>query len=128
MNREQRVALVTKEVVSKMMDRVVENDYCSKSLHTTGNIRLGRLKRIQQVLNNSYHKNYEFDWQKEIIYILAARGQLLPITINCDIFIHMKRMEDDFNLELKDSKLDIYKIRAIKEEILKLIVISHSCK
>ena len=129
MNKQERVALAIKEVVSKMMDRVMkENNHSNNSLYTdriTGNVGLGRLKRIQGVLNRSYYKNYEFDWEKEVKYILAARGQLLPVTVNCDFFIHIERIEDNFIFELKDSILDIYKVIDIKEDILKFISMNH---
>ena len=90
MNKQERGAFAIKEVVSKMMDRVMENNnHSDRPLYAdkiTGNVGLGRLKRIQGVLSRSYYKNYEFDWEKEVKYILAARGQLLPVTINCYIF------------------------------------------
>ena len=128
MNKQERVALAIKEVVSKMMDRVMENNnHSDRLLYTdkiTGNIRLGRLKRIQGVLNRSYYKNYEFDWEKEVKYILAARGQLLPVTINCDIFTFIERVEGNFTFKFNDSISDIYKVRDIKEDILKFIVMN----
>ena len=128
MNKQERVALAIKEVVSKMMDRVMEEDNHSDiplyADRITGNVGLGRLKRIQGVLSRSYYKNYEFDWEKEVKYILAARGQLLPATINCDIFTFIERIEGNFTFKLKDYISDIYRVRAIKEEILKFIVMS----
>lgn len=129
MNKQERVALAIKEVVSKMMDRVMEdNNHSDKPLYAdkiTGNIGLGRLKRIQGVLSRSYYKNYEFDWEKEVKYILAVRGQLLPVAVNCDIFKHIEHIEGNFTFKFKDSISDIYKIRDIKENILKLIVMSY---
>jgi hypothetical protein len=129
MNKQERVALAIKEVVSKMMDRVMEeNNHSNSPLYADtiiGNIGLGRLKRIQQVLSRSYYKNYEFDWEKEVTYILAARGQLLPVTVNCDIFTFIELIEGNCTFKFKDSISDIYKVRAIKEDILKFIAMNH---
>ncbi|MDZ7899583.1 MAG: hypothetical protein U5N85_16365 [Arcicella sp.] len=128
MNKQERVALAIKEVVSKMMDRVMEEkNGTNKSLYSdriTGNVGLGRLKRIQEVLSRSYHKNYEFDWEEDVRYILAAKGQLLPVTINCNIFTFIERVEGNFTFEFNDSISDIHKMRDIKEDILKFIVMS----
>ena len=181
MNKQERVALAIKEVVSKMMDRVMENvlvndpfvkekHHASKPLYAalvpdeifkgshferrfvtpfggvwerlaqvvaieahgnymmkqtiTGNVGLGRLRRIQAVLNRSINKNYEFDWEKEIQYILEARGQPLPVTVNYDISINNEQIEGHFVFELEESKSDIHQIRDSKEKILKLLAVS----
>ena len=181
MNKQERVALAIKEVVSKMMDRVMENvlvndpfvkekHHASKPLYAAlvpdeifkgshferrfvtpfgsvwerlaqvvaieahgncvmrytinGTVALGRLRRIQAVLNRSSNENYEFDWEKEITYILAARGQPLPVTVNYDISINSNQIEGHLVFELEESKSDIYQIGESKEKILKLLVMS----
>ena len=59
-NRPERVVLAIEEVVSKMMNRVMEeNNHFDRALYTDiilGNVGLGRLRRIRQVLNRSTTK------------------------------------------------------------------------
>ena len=98
--------------------------HCEVGHTITGNVGMGRLRRIQEVLNRMYSKNYEFDWDKEIKYILAGRGQLLPVTIKCDIFINNEQTEETYIFELEKSESDRYEIRASIEKIFKLLAMT----
>ncbi len=57
------------------------------------NIRIGRLRRIQEILDRLEHqrdkngKRVKPNWAEEYQYISAGNGELVPITVICDLFL-----------------------------------------
>jgi hypothetical protein len=184
MNKQERVALAIKEVVSKMMDRVMENvlvndpfvkekhhaskplyaalvpdeifkgshferrfvtpfggvweklaqvvaieahGNCSMGQHTVdGIITTGCLKRIQEVLSRIEHTKGEgkFDFKTELAYIKKGRGQPIPVSVICDVFIVDETTNTKYAFELDKMPSDNFQIRASKEKMFKLLVMN----
>jgi len=186
MNKQERVALAIKEVVSKMMDRVLDNvlikdpfikekHHSSKPLyaalvpdeifkgshferrfvtpfgnvwerlaqvaaieahgncimgHTlSGNIGAESLRRIQEVLNKLEHnvkgtvKNKP-DWKTEIDYIKKGGGDLIPVSVTCDIFIYNLETNTKYAFELKGPLPNSDQPKVSKEKMFKLLSMS----
>ncbi len=180
MNKQERVTLAIKEVVSKMMDRVMENvlvndpfvketHHASKPLyaalvpdeifkgshferrfvtpfggvwerlaqvvaieahgncsmgHTVdGTIRMGSLRRIQELLNR-LEDNAKPDWKTELEYIKKGKGQPIPVSIKCDIFIDNEADKVKYAFEFDKMPSDSFQIRASKEKMFKLLAMN----
>jgi hypothetical protein len=183
MNKQERVALAIKEVVSKMMDRVMENvlvndpfvketHHASKPLYAAlvpdeifkgshferrfvtpfggvweklaqvvaieahGNCTMGHtvdgavgtesLRRIQEVLNRLEYTKGEVksDFKAELAYIKKGRGQPIPVSISCDIFIVDETTNTKYAFELDKMPSDNFQIRASKEKMFKLLAMN----
>jgi hypothetical protein len=186
MNKQERVALAIKEVVSKMMDRVMENvlmkdpfikekHHSSKPLYAAlvpdeifkgshferrfvtpfgrvwerlaqvvaieahGNCTMGRiiygnvgsesLRRIQETLNRLEHNLKENgkikpDWKSEIEYIKQGGGELIPVSVTCDIFINNEETNTKYAFELKGPLPNSDQTKVSKEKMFKLMAMS----
>ncbi len=183
MDKQERVSLAIKEVVSKMMDRVMENvlindpfikekHHASKPLYAAlvpdeifkgshferrfvtpfgsvwerlaqvvameahGNCSMGHiingtigsesLRRIQETLNSLEHnkKGVEKtipDWAREIEYIKNGGGDLIPVSVLCDIFIHNAETNMKYAFELKGPLPNSDQTKVSKEKLFKLM-------
>ena len=162
MNKQQKIATARKNVVSEMMDRVMErvlitdpfvkeNHRSSKPLYAAlvpdeifkgshferrfvtpfggvweklaqvvaleahGNCQIGHtingtirqegLRRIQETLNKLEHskgkERIKPNWDEELKYIKAGGGQLIPVSVVCDIFIQNEKSGIRYAFELK---------------------------
>jgi hypothetical protein len=183
MNKQERVALAIKEVVSKMMDRVMENvlvndpfvkekHHASKPLYAAlvpdeifkgshferrfvtpfggvweklarvvaieahgncsmghtiiGNVGTESLRRIQEVLNRLEHTKGEekFDFKTELEYIKKGKGQPIPVSVKCDIFIHSETAGNKYAFEFDKMPSDNFQIKASKEKMFKLLAMN----
>jgi len=186
MNKQERVAAAIKEVVSKMMDRVMNNvlikdpfikekHHSSKPLYAAlvpdeifkgshferrfvtpfgsvweklsqvvaieahGNCTLGHningnigsesLRRIQEVLNKLEHNTKENekikpDWHNELEYIKQGGGELIPVSVTCDIFIHDKEQNVKYAFELKGPLPNSDQTKVSKEKMFKLLAMN----
>lgn len=183
MSKHERVALGIKEVVSKMMDRVMENvlvndpfvketHHASKPLyaalvpdeifkgshferrfvtpfggvwgklarvvaieahgncsmgHTVnGTITMERLRRIHEVLSRLEHTKGEekFDFKTELEYIKKGRGQPIPVSVTCDIFMVDETTNTKYACELDKMTSDNFQIKASKEKMFKLLAMN----
>lgn len=91
----------------------------------TGNIRTGRLRRIQQVLDSLEHprpgkQRVKPDWNKELKRIMKGGGQLVPTTVVCDIYAEDKGKKKKYAFELKAPLPNSDQTKVSKEKILKL--------
>jgi hypothetical protein len=97
-----------------------------KQKHTIrGTVKQGRLNRIQEVLANLEHptpssKRQKPDWTAELEYILAGRGQPLPVTVVCDIYAENTFTGKRFAFELKAPLPNSDQTKQSKEKIFKL--------
>jgi len=91
-----------------------------------GNVPQERLNRIAEVLNKLEHQSRNTqararpDWGNELSYILEGRGELIPTTVNCDVYavdLHNARSLA-FELKAPLPNSDITKVS--KEKLLKL--------
>jgi len=90
-----------------------------------GTIGKERLRRIQEILNNLEHskgkEKIKPDWDKELKYILEGRGQLIPATVVCDIFIENKNNGIRYAFELKAPLPNSDQTKVSKEKLFKLL-------
>jgi hypothetical protein len=99
---------------------------CELNKSITGNIPQERLRRITEVLNRLEHSDKEKkdrvrpDWENELQYILKGEGNLIPVTVICDVYAEDLTKNKKYSFELKSPlpNSDITKVS--KEKILKL--------
>jgi hypothetical protein len=104
----------------------VEHGNCNQGKAIAGNIKQGRLKRIQEVLNNLEHRANgndiaRPDWDKELAYILSGGGQPIPATVVCDIYIDSKKTGKKYSFELKAPLPNSDQTKVSKEKMFKLL-------
>lgn len=92
----------------------------------TGNIPQERLRRISEVLNNLEHatigkERVRPDWDKEFIYILEGKGELIPVTVICDVFAEDIQNKKRYAFEIKAPLPNSDQTKVSKEKILKLL-------
>ncbi len=183
MSKQERVAAAIKEVVSKMMDKVMENvlekdpfieekHHAAKPLYAAlvpdeifkgshferrfvtpfgsvweklaqvvaieahGNCKIGHivdgkvgnesLRRIQEVLNRLEHNKKgepktKPNWKSELEYIQACGGELIPVSVVCDIFIDSIETNEKYSFELKGPLPNSDQTKVSKEKMFKLL-------
>lgn len=99
---------------------------CIMEQTINGTIGIGRLKRIQEVLNRLEHSakgiaKVKIDWNTELAYILKGRGQPIPVSVVCDIFVTNIETNESYAFELEEPTANRYEIKASKEKLLKLL-------
>jgi hypothetical protein len=90
-----------------------------------GTIGEESLRRISEVLNTLEHKEpgksrVKPNWTKEIEYIKDGGGELIPVSVVCDVYAEDKASNKKYSFELKSPlpNSDISKVS--KEKLLKL--------
>jgi hypothetical protein len=98
--------------------------FAEQSYTVNGQIREGRLRRIQEILNKLEHQNgtekRQPNFEKEIEYIKKGKGELIPITIICDVFIRNEATGESFAFEIKGPLPNSDQTKVSKEKIFKL--------
>jgi len=90
----------------------------------TGQIRQGRLERIQETPNNLEHKivngkRVKPNWRAELDYIHEGTGEALASTVVCDVFVKTPENES-LAIELKAPLPNSDQTKVSKEKLLKL--------
>jgi Type II restriction endonuclease, TdeIII len=77
-------------------------------------------------LNRLEHTKREekFDFKTELAYIKKGRGQPIPVSITCDVFIVDKKANTKYAFELDKMPSDNFQIRASKEKMFKLLAMN----
>lgn len=92
--------------------------------HTiTGTIKLGRLIRIKRVLYCLEHLEkgiIEPDWDNQLAYVLAGRGQNIPVQVVCDVYTEDAKNNRKYAFELGAPFPNSNQAKNIKEKLLKL--------
>jgi len=88
-----------------------------------GSVPAERLRRIQEVLNRLEHpekrgQRITPNWEEELKYILEGDGELIPVTVVCDIYI--EKAEHKYAFELKAPLPNSDQTKVSKEKLLKL--------
>ena len=88
-----------------------------------GSVPVERLRRIQEVLNRLEHpekrgQRITPNWEEELKYILEGDGELIPVTVVCDIYI--EKAEHKYAFELKAPLPNSDQTKVSKEKLLKL--------
>jgi hypothetical protein len=91
-----------------------------------GNIATERLRRIQETLNRLEHSAKDIakqkpDWEKEITYILEGKGEPIPVTVVCDIYVENEQTGEKYAFELKGPLPNSDQTKVSKEKIFKLL-------
>ncbi len=94
--------------------------------HIRGTVRQERLVRIAEVLNKLEYRGHKQtqrvtpDWNTELAYILAGRGELIPVTVVVDVYAENTAKGERISFELKAPlpNSDITKVS--KEKLFKL--------
>ena len=105
--------------------------YAEKGLSITSTVRLGRLQRIQEVLNRLEHGvsgeiRIKPNWEEELAYILAGTGEPTPTTVVCDIFAKNVVSGKRLAFELKAPLPNSDQTKVSKEKIFKLYAMEPS--
>lgn len=103
---------------------------CIMGHSIAGNIKSERLKRIQEVLNNLEHSTKSTvkskpEWDKELKYILDGKGELIPVTVTCDIFINNISTGEKYAFELKGPLPNSDQTKVSKEKLFKLLAMEN---
>ena len=91
-----------------------------------GTVSTERLRRIQETLNRLEHSPKDTakqkpDWDTEMAYILEGKGEPIPVTVVCDIYVENEKTGEKYAFELKDPLPNSDQTRVIKEKIFKLL-------
>jgi len=120
--------------VWEKLAEVVAQEYhghCTKGYTLTGEVGTERLRRIQEVLNRLEHKEkgkekVKPNWDDELKYILEGGGELIPVSVVCDIFIDSKLTGKKYAFELKGPLPNSDQTKVSKEKIFKLMAMEDS--
>ncbi len=98
---------------------------CKMGHTVNGTVGKESLRRIQEVLNKLEHskgKNkIKPDWKTELEYIKAGGGELIPVSVVCDIFIESKTDNKKYAFELKGPLPNSDQTKVSKEKLFKLL-------
>lgn len=103
---------------------------CQKGMTIQGTIRSERLRRIQEVLNRLEHatrterQRHRPNWGKELAYVLAGGGELIPCPVTCDLFIESTATGKRYAFELKAPLPNSDQTKVSKEKMLKLLAMT----
>ena len=91
-----------------------------------GVVKEERLHRISEILNRLEHKkrsdtNIYPDWEDELSYILDGKGEPIPTTVICDLFVEDLTSDKHYAFELKAPLPNSDQTKVSKEKILKLL-------
>lgn len=97
--------------------------------HTVdGTIGKESLRRIQEVLNKLEHSKgkdkVKPDWTNELNYIKAGGGELIPVSVVCDIFIESNENKKRYAFELKAPLPNSDQTKVSKEKLFKLLAMN----
>lgn len=103
---------------------------CQERVTVEGTIGEESLRRIQEVLNSLEHsvrgKKEKPNWEKELAYIKAGGGKLIPASVTCDILIRSKRTNKTYSFELKGPLPNSDQTKVSKEKMFKLLCMSNN--
>ncbi|MEY2978217.1 MAG: TdeIII family type II restriction endonuclease [Prochlorotrichaceae cyanobacterium] len=106
------------------------HEHCLINHTIDGLIKQDRLRRIQEVLNSLEHKGKSQktsvtpNWSEEIKYIKKGKGQLIPITVICDLFIDSHKTGKKYAFELKGPLPNSDQTKVSKEKLFKLLAMT----
>jgi hypothetical protein len=103
---------------------------CFTGYTISGNVKSERLRRIQEVLNSLEHSTKvrakrKPDWDSELKYILEGKGEPIPVTVTCDIFINNKTTGEKYAFELKGPLPNSDQTKVSKEKMFKLLAMDN---
>lgn len=95
-----------------------------------GNIKEGRLKRIQEILNEEDHatkekKKRKPNWEDDLAYVLKGGGNPIPVTVVCDLLAEDTVNHIKYAFELKAPLPNSDQTKVSKEKMLKLMAMEN---
>lgn len=107
-------------VVARRVLGVAESGYS-----ITGKVGAERLRRINETLNSLEHagigSRVRPDWEKEINYVLEGKGDPIPVTVVCDVYVEDSSTDRKYAFELKAPMPNSDQTKVSKEKIFKLL-------
>lgn len=101
---------------------------CMRGYTVRGTIGDISLRRIQEILNKLEHpvksERIKPDWTRELAYIKAGRGDPIPVTVVCDIYIPSLVTGENYAFELKGPLPNSDQTRVSKEKMFKLLAMN----
>ncbi len=98
---------------------------CQMGYEINGSIGEESLRRIQEILNKLEHSKgkdkIKPDWNQELTYIQAGGGNLIPVSVVCDIYIHNQESGIRYAFELKAPLPNSDQTKVSKEKLFKLL-------
>ncbi|EHQ36987.1 TdeIII family type II restriction endonuclease [Methanoplanus limicola] len=99
--------------------------YGTTGYRIDGMIREKRLHRIAETLNRLEHSakgdnKVKPDWEKELAYIKKEKGELIPVSVVCDLYVEDRNNDRKYAFELKAPLPNSDQTKVSKEKILKL--------
>jgi hypothetical protein len=90
-----------------------------------GEVGSERLRRIQEVLAELEHPaegqaRVKPNWDREIKYVLEGQGNLIPVTVMCDLYVEDSANNKKYAFELKAPLPNSDQTKQSKEKIFKL--------
>ncbi len=104
---------------------------CLMSHSINGNVGNESLRRIQEALNRLEHaakgKNRVLpNWQEELDYIKAGKGNPIPVSVVCDVYVHNPTTGKRYAFELKGPLPNSDQTKVSKEKMFKLLAMDGS--
>jgi len=92
----------------------------------TGNVSEESLRRIQETLNRLEHapkgeNRILPNWQEEMAYIKAGKGNFIPVSVVCDVYVHNPAIGKRYAFELKGPLPNSDQTKVSKEKMFKLL-------
>lgn len=128
-NLEHRYPELFAEALTQLVVNVARRHwgFCERKYEIRGVVREGRLRRITETLNRLVYQprgsqeRQRPDWDKELAYIMRGKGQLIPVTVICDVYAVNQQTGERFAFELKAPLPNSDQTRVSKEKIFKLL-------
>jgi len=104
---------------------------CEQGKLIEGTIKSERLRRIQETLNKLEHsgrgkiEKTRPNWASELEYILAGDGEVVPVSVVCDLFIDSKTTGKKYAFELKAPLPNSDQTKVSKEKMFKLLAMEN---
>ena len=99
--------------------------YGTTNYKIDGFVRRERLQRISEILNRLEHsdkgqKKVRPNWDEELKYIQAGGGELIPVSVICDVYAEDKVNNKRYAFEVKAPLPNSDQTKVSKEKIFKL--------
>ncbi|MBP5501712.1 MAG: TdeIII family type II restriction endonuclease [Bacteroidales bacterium] len=103
--------------------------YCKQGVDIKGTVGDESLRRIQEVLNKLEHgiqkdKRQKPNWEEELAYVIAGKGNPIPVSVTCDVLIKNAKTNKVFSFELKGPQPNSDQTKVSKEKMLKLLAMN----
>lgn len=103
--------------------------YCKQGVDIEGTVGEESLRRIQEVLNKLEHgtkkdQRQKPNWDEELAYVIAGKGNPIPVSVTCDVLIKNTKTNKVFSFELKGPQPNSDQTKVSKEKMLKLLAMN----